>query len=224
MAKKPLDESRMDIWNAILIAVVSLTTALVAWRTNVVGSSADDKTHQGLVDQVKKQASANESWRKVYEEAAYGRDYSIYLAGVQALENSGDDTAQAQAVNLRQYLLPNLQLLSAPLGSEVKYLKRDGTYDLEQRFADLENEASEIKSLDPAATFERADNYFAEQRWLTVSAVLLAVSLFWLAMAEIGGQRFRKIIMFIGGGVYLFAASWFVVVEAIFVLTRGGVL
>ncbi|MDQ3004752.1 MAG: hypothetical protein M3R47_05140 [Chloroflexota bacterium] len=51
--------SRFEVINAILIAVVSLTTAFAVWRTNVVGSNADDENRQGLIDAVKKQAFGN---------------------------------------------------------------------------------------------------------------------------------------------------------------------
>jgi uncharacterized membrane protein len=43
-----------EVINAILIAVVSLTTAFAVWRTNVVGSNADNENRQGLIDAVKK--------------------------------------------------------------------------------------------------------------------------------------------------------------------------
>ena len=52
--------SRFEVVNAILIAVVSLTTAFAVWRTNVVGSNADDENRQGLIDAVKKQAFDND--------------------------------------------------------------------------------------------------------------------------------------------------------------------
>jgi hypothetical protein len=224
MTKKLFDLSRLEIWITILIAIVSLTTALVAWRTNAVASSAEDQVRQGLVDAVKKQAMANENWRKTYEEAAFARDFSVYQAGVVALENSGMEIGQAQATNLRQYLLPNLQLLSAPLGTEDRYLESDGTYNLQLRFTDLESESGDVSALDPVATFKRSDNYFSEQRWLTIGAILLTVSLFWLALAEIGGSRFRKWLLVVGAGIYVFSLAWFVVVEAVFIIGRGGVL
>ncbi len=44
--KKRFDPARMDVIIAVLIALVSLTTALAAWRTNVVGSSVADANRQ----------------------------------------------------------------------------------------------------------------------------------------------------------------------------------
>jgi hypothetical protein len=218
------ESTRFEIVIAVLIAVVSLTTALSAWRTNVVGSSAGDATRQGLIDAVKRQTSANEDWRKVYQEADYAQTFSVYQAVVDALNASGDQEAAHQATNLRQYLLPNLQLLSQPLGTDEKYIKPDGTYDLEKRFADLEAETPDLAKLDPLASFKLADQYSGEQRWLTIGTILLAVSLFWLALAEVGRGRMRLVTVPLGIGVYLVGLALIFFVEVIYFFLRGGAL
>jgi hypothetical protein len=224
MSKSKWSESaRLEIVIAFLIAVVSLTAALSAWRTNVAGSSAGDATRQGLIDVVKRQTSANEDWRKVYEEADYAQTFSVYQAGVEAMEASGDPDAAHQATNLRQYLLPNLQLLSQPLGTDAKYQKQDGTYDIDKRFADLEAESPDLYKLDPQASFKLADLYSGEQRWLTIGTILLAVALFWLALAQVGGSRLRWVTIILGVCVYVFGLVWFFLVEVIYFFMRGGV-
>lgn len=222
--KKWLNPERLDVTIAVLIVLVSLTTALAAWRTSVVGSSAADANRQGMIDALKKGAAQNESWRKVYEEAGYASGFAIESAAADAMDASRDALYRSTAKNLRQYLLPSLQLLSEPLGTQEKYLKDDGTFDIEKRFADLEAEAPDIQALDPALSFELADKYSSEQRWLTIGTVLLAISLFWLGMAEILAGRARVVNLFIGLGVYLFGVVFFLVVELIAILGRGGAL
>jgi ABC-type amino acid transport substrate-binding protein len=222
--KKWLNPERLDVALAVLIALVSLTTALAAWRTSVVGSSAADANRQGIIDAIKKGTGQNESWRKVYEEGGYATGFSIESAAADAMDASGDKTYHATAKNLRQYLLPSLQLLSEPLGTQEKYVKLDGTFDLEKRFADLEAESPDIQSLNPAASFDLADKYSSEQRWLTIGTVLLAISLFWLGMAEILADRARTVNLLIGLGVYLFGVVFLLIIEAVALLGRGGVL
>jgi hypothetical protein len=222
--KQRFDPARMDVMIAVLIALVSLTTALAAWRTNIVGSSAADANRQGLIDALKKGAGQNEDWRKVYEEAGYASSFAIESAAADAMETSKDETLKAASKNLRQYLLPSLQLLSEPLGTQAKYLKPDGTFDIEKRFADLEADAPDLLALDPTASFELADKYSAEQRWLTIGTVLLAISLFWLGLAEILSERGRAVNLTLGVGVYLLGLLFFLIVEAVFILGRGGVL
>jgi hypothetical protein len=224
MLKRLGESPRLDIFIAIVIAVVSATTALAAWRANMVSSAAGDANRQGLIDAVKKQAAASEDWRRAYEEAGYAQTYAVTLAQVEAFEKSNDKTAQAQAKNMRQYLLPNLQLLGEPLDTDKKYLKSDGTYNLDLLFADLEAASPDLAALNPEASFKLSDQYSAEQRWLTVGFILLAISLFWLALSQLSMKRSRLILLAIGLGIYLFGLTWFGLVEIIFYSMRGGAL
>src|ERR1044071_453977 len=201
--KLRLDPARTEVMIAILIALVSLTTALAAWRTNIVGSSAADANRKGLSDALKQGAAQNEDWRKVYEEAGYASRFAVETAAADAMDASKDDSLKAAARNLRQYLLPRMQLLSEPLGTQKKYLKSDGTFDIEKRFADLESESPDLLALDPAASFALADRYSSEQRWLTVGTVLFVISLFWLGLAEIQAGRGRTVNLTVGIGIYL---------------------
>jgi hypothetical protein len=223
MAKKSwLESERLEVIAAILLAIVSLTTALGAWRINAIGSNADDLGHTGLIEAIKKQTSSNEDWRKLYEEAAYARDYSIYLAGVEVMESSQDAYLTAQAVSLRQYMLPNLQLLSSPLGTETKYLKPDGSYDLSKRIADLGAESPDLSNLDPQASFDLSKNYNSQKLWESIGLLLLALSLVWLTMAEISHKTLKVATLLLGLGIYLFGVFWFVAIEGYFMLIRGG--
>ena len=224
MLKRLIESPRLDVFIAMVIALVSVTTAFAAWRASIVSSAAGDAIRQGLIDAVKKQAAENEDWRKTYEEASHAQTFAVTQAQVDAFEQSSNPIAQAQAKNLRQYLLPNLQLISEPLSTNEKYLKADGTYDLEKRFADLEAETPDLAALDPQASFKLSEQYGAEQRWLTVGVILLAISLFWLALSELGANRSRLVMLTIGMGVYLFGIAWFAVAEIIFFSVRGGLL
>ncbi len=224
MLKRLNESPRLDIFIAIVIAIVSATTAFAAWRASMVSSAAGDAIRQGLIDAVKQQAATSEDWRKLYEEAGHAQTYAVTLAQVEAFENSEDKTAQAQASNMRQYLLPSLQLVADPLTTDEKYLKSDGTYDLDLRFADLEADAPDLAALDPQASFKLSDQYSSEQRWLTVGVVLLAISLFWLALSQLSMKRSRLVTLAIGVGIYLFGLIWFGLVELIFFSMRGGAL
>ena len=220
--KKWLEPEKLEILIAVFIALVSLTASLAAWRTNVVGSSASDADRQGLIDALKKGAAQNEDWRRAYEEAGFARDYVIAAAAVDAMEASKDAGLKSAASTQRQYLLPGMQMLSDPLGTQEKYLNPDGTFDLEKRFADLEAETPDLAALDPLASFELADHYSSEQRWLTVGTVLLVISLFWFGIAELTKERARLLNLMIGFGIYLFGVAFLAVVELVAYIARGG--
>ena len=212
--------TRFEVINAVLIALVSLTTAVSVWRTNVVGSDAADASRQGLIDAVKNQAYENENYRKAYEEAGFSYQYAVKEAEVNALEDASSAELRDRGVNMRQYLLPNMQLMGQPLATDEKYKSADGTYDLEKRLDDMRSENTD--PLDPSTLFKRADSLFSQQRWLVIGSILLAVSLFWLALAEVSREGVRTIEFVIGLAVYLIGVLWFLGVEVIFFLVRRG--
>jgi hypothetical protein len=224
MLKKVRNTISLEVFIAIMIALASASTAFVTWRASAVNSLAGGAIRQGLIDAVKKQAAVNEAWRRTYEQAGYAQTYVVTLAQVEAYETSGDTAGEAQARNMRQYLLPSLQLLSEPLSTDEKYIKKDGTFDLDLRFADILAQSAELAALDPQESFRLSDSYTSEQRWLIVSLVLLAISLFWLALAELNTGRTRITMLIIGAGIYLFSILWFSIVETVMVVARGGVL
>ncbi|MBI5840684.1 MAG: hypothetical protein HZB19_11340 [Chloroflexi bacterium] len=213
-------KARFEIFNAILIAVVSLTTALSVWRTNVIGSDAADESRQGLIDAVKKQAFGNENARKAYEEAGFAFQYAVKQAEAEALNKSNDPAAKDRAANVEQYLLPNMQLLASPLASDEKYQNPDGTYNLQMLLEDMA--AEDESQLNPQALFKRADTLYSQKRWLVVGSILLALSLFWLTLAEISAERFRAWEFAIGLGTYLLGMAWSFAVEFIFFFIQRG--
>jgi hypothetical protein len=115
-----------------------------------------------------------------------------------------------------------MQMVSDPLGTQEKYLNPDGTFDLEKRFADLEAESPDLAALDPQASFELAERYSSEQRWLTVGTVLLVISLFWFGIAELTKERARFLNLVIGLGIYLFGVVFLVIVELVAFFARTG--
>ena len=127
-----------------------------------------------------------------------------------------------QAANLRLYLLPNLEMLAGDLVADPAYANPDGSYNLEKRFDRLEIGDPTLNNLDPLASFHLAERYHTEQRWLTVTLVLLAVSLFWLALAEIGGKRLRLLTLILGCSVFGLALVQLAIVEGYFLLMAGG--
>ena len=204
---------RAEVLIAIAIAAVSLATAVASWRTSDLGSKAGDAERRGLIESLQVQSLANEDWRLVFEEAANAQRYFAAEAEVEALDASGDTASQEQAEALREYLLPNLALVAGPLTTQQTYLDPDGSLDLERRFADLQSANLALAELDPRATFAEADRLHAEHRWLVVGTVLLAISLFWLALAEITQDRSRRMALSLGLAVFIFGVAWFAIVE-----------
>jgi hypothetical protein len=224
MDKPKEKDDRLSVWIAVLIALVSLTTALAAWRTTGLGSTAGDLIYRGLLDAVKRQATANEDWSQGYQEAGYARDYLITLNGLTVQENSTDPASQEHALELRTYLLPGMKSLATPLGTDSSYMTSQGWLNVQKRFDQLEAKSADLSSLDPTASFSLADTYYAEQRWLVVGTILITVSLFWLGLSQLSHLRSRVLILVLGVLVYGIGLVWSLGVEVFFFILRGGVL
>ena len=55
-----------------------------------------------------------------------------------------------------------------------------------------------------------------------IGSILLAVSLFWLALAEISSERFRMAEFVLGLSLYLIGIVWFLGVELVFFFLHRG--
>lgn len=224
MEKPKEKNNHLEVWIAVLIALVSLTTALATWRTASLGSKAGDLIYKGLIDAVKRQANANENWHQAYQDAGNARDYLITLDGLNVQEKSTDPANQELALQLRTYLLPGMEKQAAPLGTDPTYLTPQGWLNVQKRFDELEVQSSDLSSLDPPASFSLADKYYAEQRWLVMGTILIAISLFWLGLSQLSHLRSRILILVLGVLVYGFGLVWSLGVELVFFILRGGVL
>lgn len=223
MPKTETRLSHFEIVIALSIAVVSITTAVVAGRASAVGSAAGDAARRGLIDTIRQQATMSEDWRLVYQEAAFAQEHAAAQAALEVMAASDDPSEQAQADEVAQNLLPSLAQLS-PFVTEPRYRRDDGSLDLELRFQDLEAETPNLAALSPEGSFREADRRLSEQRWLTLGSVLLVISLFWVTLAEIARGRARVGAFAIGSIVYALSLASLVAVELIYALAPlGGV-
>lgn len=213
-AEAPLT-ARGEIWIAVAIAIVSLSTAIAAWRTSDLGSKAGDAERQGLIESIQEQSLRNEDWRLTLEQAANAQRYFAAEAEADVLVASGEAIDAAQAAAMRQYLLPSLALLAGPLVTDERYLKPDGSLDLEARYADIHAETLASDPPDAGAAFSHADRLHSQLRLTVIGTVLLAGSLFWLALAQITRERTRKLALILGLAIFGVSVIWFLGVEGV---------
>jgi hypothetical protein len=64
----------------------------------------------------------------------------------------------------------------------------------------------------------------SQQRWLVIGSVLLAISLFWLAVAQISHARRRALTFLVGLAFFGAGVSWLLIVGAVYALFSGGAL
>lgn len=205
-----------ELVSAVLIAVVSFVTALTVYLTNTAGSTANSNNHLGMITVIKLEAFTNENWRKTYQEASSAFTYTLALEYTNVLKGSPDTGAQAEAANYEKYLLPNLQQLGQPFAGSPLFFKPDGSINLQTRFDELQN-TPEIRALRPAAFFALAEIAYAQQRWLLIGSILLAISLFWLTVSQFLSNQ-RMLAFSAGCFFFIVGVLWLV----IYLLQAGG--
>jgi hypothetical protein len=205
--------NRLEILVAAAIALVSLATAVAAWRSSDLSSKAGDAEREGLIEAVKEESLVNEDWRVVYEEAANAKRYLVAETEAEALRAGSDSIGSVEADALRQYLLPSLALLAGPLATDDSFHQPDGSLDLEGRYTVVHAETLGDDPPNPREAFARADRLHGQQRWIVVGTVLLAGSLFWVALGEIAGGRTRALAVALGLGLFAVGVLWVVGAE-----------
>jgi len=215
--------SRLDVAIAILLAVVAVTAAFAAWRTSVVGSQVADTNRTGLIDVSKQAAMHHINETGAYGEADYAVQTAMKAAEAKSLIDSGHPALAAAGTSLRDNLVPSMGQLAGPFpqGTLTTSL---GTFDVPGRVAQMEEQDQQYQAIVPATSFATADNYANEKRWLTILSVLLAIALFWLGMAEITAGRWRVLNLAVGVALWVVGIGAFLIIEAWFVTSRGGIL
>ncbi len=211
----------IDVAVAVLIALVALTTALSAWRTSNVGSAASDAIRSGLFDTVKLEASHSIDQKAAYDQADYATQAALERAAAAAMATSHRPALQQESGNVLTYLVGGLEKLGGPFVAQAARtpgapLDIEGEVDRGMR-AD-----PGVASLNPQAAYTLAAQYNDEKRWLTLISVVLAISLFWLGLAEVTKGRWRLLDVAVGTGIWVVCLAALAVVEIVSVSARGG--
>jgi len=197
MAEDQEKKDPIEFWNAILIALVTVIAALVAWRASVSADGAGDADYAGLNAVVNREKTDTLAAVESAEHARAFAAYRRYRQTAEILapgEKANKVAAEADALaDAKLTLFPN------------KYMEREGTYRIEREMGTIRSNEARTKDLDPADDFEDADKLRDKTEKLLYGVVYLTFSLICLTLVEAfqGGAR----LMFLGGGVLIGIAA-----------------
>ena len=218
---------KFQIVVAVLIALVAISAAVVAWRASMVSSAASDAHMEGIINTVKWEAAATEDVRRLYQEADYATTYVSLIRqadllseqGTQWLQEGKEDEAleaQAQAL-VYQTLASNLAVFT-PMTTDSEYRQEDGTFNFQSRLADLRAGHQDLVDLDPAASFKEADERLTESRVLTAMIVFLTGALLFYTLAQIIENRLKYVLVALGSMVFVGTLAGVLIAEVYFLL------
>jgi len=190
---------------AVLIALVTVTGALVAWRASLANSSAGDADFAGLT------ATLNTEETRTLNKANLYANYQAYVSYVQYNElgnlvNADLKSAAPEAApNLEHQKVEAWDLATAnQYFFPSRYLDREGNYDTQRQLGEAWAEAGLGKDLNPEPHFTEADRLRIRANWLVGTITALAGALLLYTVAAEMNHVF-KYVLALGGTLFLFA-------------------
>jgi hypothetical protein len=207
-------DNRMETFVALLIAVVTVIGALVAWRASVADDGAGDADFAGLKASLNAEETRALNAVNAYEHYGAYTTYWRYNALGDALAEEIEfapeasvealDRQRAEAYDLadaNQDLFPN------------RFLNRDGTYSVARETGEAWADAAREKDLYPDPQYAEADKLRTKASRLLGTITLLGLALVAYTLVETVEGRLRW--AFVGLGTLLAVAGtiWAVILE-----------
>jgi len=170
---------------AILIALVTIVGAVIAWRTAALGEragSADFASTQAVINTEETQIVATE---RLYQRYRAYTDYALNSELQFLLEDELTTADENYAALLElQLLQANDRLINSLIFFDTRYLDLDGYYDIERDLGEAIADARREKDLNPAPHIASADRSRTQISNMVSIFIVLSVSLLFYTIAE----------------------------------------
>lgn len=209
---------RLTLINALLIALVTLLGAFVAWRASVAADNAGDASLAGLMATLNVQETLALNNTQHYENYRAYTAYTRYNALGDEIEldlaKASPDEAEILDRQMRE-AWDAAQSFYFPR----EYLKRDGTYDTQRELGEALAETARQRDLNPQPHFTESDQSQTKSNWLIGVITGLAVALLCFTLVESVSSAALKYVLLaagvlitVGGMAATFAIEyvWFV--------------
>ncbi len=184
---------------AIMIALVALIGAVVAWRASVAEDASGDADYAGL------RAAINvEETRALNAATAYAQygAYVTYLRNSTLGDLLAEDMAQATedealVLNSQRAEAHDMAIASERLFQQ-RFLNRDGSYSVERQLGEMWADASKERDLNPEPQFVEADQLRTKSNSLLIAVGVLALGLVFYTLIESVEGRAQWVLFAVG--------------------------
>lgn len=191
------EEDRLNFWNAILIALVTVFAALVAWRASVSGDAAGDNDYDGLRSVVNVQEVQTLGTVEAYVHAQAYANYRRYDETVNALDEELEDASGREASDLKRKRREAGVLVDAKLKMfPNKFIERESksdqsSYNTRREVGQFLANQSRTRDFASETHFKEAEVYRTKTERLLLGVVILSLALVCLTLVESfeGGPR-----------------------------------
>jgi hypothetical protein len=219
-SKEEVASDRFKTWVAVLIAIVSIAGAALAYRITIASGNAADADVSGIV------SSVNIHQARVASEADLYRDLQAYLQ-VRIHDQIGgsliderdlypdQDPSQDQLWDEGWTETYVAESYLDQIDLRPEYLNPDGSYDI-QAYLDIQAaERALAADLNREGHFAEADRLRSKVQLLVGVALLLGVTLFFYTLAEITDHGIKWLFLILGTGFFAIAIGCGVVIELV---------
>lgn len=209
------ESSPLETFTAILLALVTVIGAVVAWRASVAADGAGDADFAGLRAAVNAEETRALNAVNAYEHygafTAYQRYNALGDLLAEAETTASDDeldVLESQRADMHDLALANQSLFPN------KFLNRDGTqYFLQRELGELWADAAKEKDLNPGPQFVEADQLREKSNRLLLAVTILGLSLVFFTLVEPASARLQYVMLGLGGLAALVGIAVAVFVE-----------
>ena len=199
MEVKAERSQRLETAVAILIAVVTVIGALVAWRSSAADDGAGDADFAGLRASVRAEETRALNYVNAYENYGSYTSYQRYNEMGNLLEADQSNAPAQEIDSLERQRADNHDLsISNQRLFPNKFLDRDGAYNVKRQIGEMWADAAKENDLNPEPQFAEADQLRAKANWLLVAVAILAIALVFYTLVESFGDRMRYIMVGLG--------------------------
>lgn len=210
----PQEKDPLEMPLTIIMAIISVTTALLLWRASLVGSAAGGLDQHGIIDTIRAGSADLQDIGALYQEARLATTYYARQAGIQVLNEAAEALPLEGQEDLATAVQSEAQWLSAvvegfgsvtPLCQDPSYLQADGSLDLDRRLAEIRAENPDLRDLEPEDSFRQADLAYKHVGLLYLAAIPLGIALVSCTVAQLIERKLRY--AFLGLSVVIFGLT-----------------
>lgn len=195
----PQEDHRLESIAAILIAVVTVIGAVIAWRASVAGDGAGDADLAGLQAVLNQQETEAVNYGNAYSEYQTYLSFKRYRDTADLLQVALEEASPEEEV----YILSDLALSNEiattnEMRVSKNFVNDDGTFNLPRRLSELRADAARERDTVPAPHFTEADDLREKSNQMLLSATILAIGVVCFTTLEAIQGRWRYLMFGMG--------------------------
>jgi len=215
-----MKSERFKTFTASMIAVVTVLSALTAWRAAVASQDAGQADFDGLVSTVNAEEARVLNTIRVSEHyqafLIYTRYNDLGWRLYEALQSQPANAAELGRQKSEAWgIAYGLQSVFFP----SRYLRPDGTYDSQRELDEAWADAQRRRDTKAEIHYNAADILRRKANLLVVMLIVLGVSFWFFTLAQITEHNVKYVFAFIGGFLMLAASFAALIID---LTMRGG--